>query len=69
MKSMLNVKYDLPKFVVISLIFLSLVIYFIATNKVLTGMDMVTLAVLFLLIVLYLVTKKEPVESQNGKNE
>jgi Ca2+/Na+ antiporter len=68
MKSMLNVKYDLPKFVVISLIFLSLVIYFIATNKVLTGMDMVTLAVLFLLIVLYLVTKKEPAEPENEKN-
>lgn len=57
---MLSVKYDLPKFVLITVMFISAIINFIATNKTLTVMDVVTLAVLFLLIVLYLATKRRP---------
>lgn len=57
---MMNVKYDLPKFVVITVMFIGAVIYFIATNKSLTVIDIVTLSVLLLLMIIYFVGKRRP---------
>jgi hypothetical protein len=63
------IKYDLPKFLMFVVIFISTVIYFIVRDKVLSTTDIIALVILILLIIIYPITRRKSVESENGNTD